>query len=55
MEEKQETEEDVLKIISQMCLLLHDSKEHDCSSRLVAKFIETDNEKIGHCVDLFVK
>lgn len=54
-EEKQETEEDILGIISQMCILLHDSKEHDSSTRLLAKFFEADFEKLDHCVELFVK
>ena len=54
-EEKQETEEDILGIISQMCILLHDSKEQDCSNRLLSKFLEADFEKLDHCVELFAK
>ena len=54
-EEKQEIEEDVLGIISQMCILLHDSKEQDCSTRILAKLLEADFEKLDHCIELFVK
>lgn len=53
--ELQETEEDLLSILGQLCLLLHDSTEFDSSTRLLAKFLESDFEKLDHCVELFSK
>ena len=54
-EQKQEMEEDVISIICQMSLLLYNTTEQDCCTRLLGKFIENDYEKIEHCAELFVK
>jgi hypothetical protein len=53
--EIEDLNEDILSIISQLCLLLHNSTEHDSSARLLSKFVENDFEKIDHCVDLFIR
>ena len=54
-EQRDTLEEDVICTISQVCVLLHDSKENDCSMRIRAKFLENDREKIDHSTELVVK
>ena len=54
-EQKETLEEDIISTICQICMLLHDSTAHDCSIRIISKFLENDHEKIDHSTELIVK
>lgn len=51
----QEFQEAVINTISQLCVELGEEEEEEITVRILAKFLESDKERVDRCSELFVR